>query len=332
MRETELVTVVLVGPTAVGKSALAVALAHRYRRSDQQAEIVKDDSMLVYRGMDIGTAKPTAAERGGVPHHLLDVLDVTETATVADFQALARAAIADCRARGVLPVVVGGSALYVRAVVDDFVFPGTDPDLRRRLEDELAVLGPEALHRRLALRDPAAAAVVEPANGRRVVRALEVLELTGEPYTATLPEHRYLLPDVVQIGLAIERPVLDARIEARVAAMWEAGFVDEVRRLAAATPGLREGLTASRALGYRQLLAHLDGELTEDEARARTVTGTRKFARRQGGWYRRDPRIHWLAWDRPDLVEAAHAVAGPAGDGRPAAGAEGEGTPAPVGD
>jgi tRNA dimethylallyltransferase len=303
-------TVVLVGPTAAGKSALAVALAHRSRQAGQPAEVVNADSMLVYRGMDIGTAKPTEAERDGVPHHLLDVLDVTQTATVAEFQEMARAAIADCRARGVLPVVVGGSALYVRAVVDDFVFPGTDPQLRRRLETELEALGPETLHRRLAERDPAAAAVIGPGNGRRVVRALEVLELTGRPYAATLPEHRYLLPDVVQIGLSVERPVLDARIEARVAAMWRAGFVDEVRALAEGSPSLRQGLTASRALGYRQLLAHLDGELTEEQAREQTVAATRKFARRQGGWFRRDPRIHWLAWDRPDLVEAAYRLAG----------------------
>jgi tRNA dimethylallyltransferase len=316
-------TVVLVGPTAVGKSALAVALAHRYREAGRPAEVVNADSMLVYRGMDIGTAKPTEAERDGVPHHLLDVLDVSRTATVAEFQEMARAAIADCRARGVLPVVVGGSALYVRAVVDDFVFPGTDPQLRRRLEAELESLGVETLHRQLAARDPAAAAAIGPGNGRRVVRALEVLELTGGPYAATLPEHRYLLPDVVQIGLAIERPVLDARIEARVAAMWRAGFVDEVRALAEGSPSLREGLTASRALGYRQLLAHLDGELTEEQAREQTVIATRRFARRQGGWFRRDPRIHWLAWDRPDLVEAAYRLAGPAGNGRAADGQRG---------
>jgi tRNA dimethylallyltransferase len=310
------VTVVLVGPTAVGKSALAVALARRYRRAGQPAEVVNADSMLVYRGMDIGTAKPSDAERAGVPHHLLDVLDMTDTATVAEFQELARAAIADCRARGVLPILVGGSALYVRAIVDDFVFPGTDPQLRRRLEAELEALGAETLHRRLSERDRAAAAAIGPGNGRRVVRALEVLELTGRPYAATLPPHRYLLPDVVQIGLAIERPLLDARIEARVAAMWRAGFLQEVRGLAQGSPSLREGLTASRALGYRQLLAHLDGELTEEEARAQTVTATRRFARRQGGWFRRDPRIHWLAWDRPDLVEAAYRLAGPHGDGQ----------------
>ncbi len=309
-------TVVLVGPTAVGKSALAVALARRYRERGRAAEVVNADSMLVYRGMDIGTAKPTPEERAGVPHHLLDVLDVTETATVAEFQALARAAIADCRARGVIPVVVGGSALYVRAVVDDFVFPGTDPTVRARLEAELTEVGPALLHARLAALDPASAASIGPANGRRLVRALEVVELTGAPYASTLPAHRYHLPGVVQIGLRIDRATLDARIAQRVGAMWAAGFVDEVRRLAARSPGLREGVTASRALGYRQLLAHLDGELDEDEARRQTVAGTRRFARRQGGWFPRDPRITWLDWDAPDLVDAALAVAGPDGEGR----------------
>lgn len=308
-------TVVLVGPTAVGKSALAVALARRYRERGRPAEVVNADSMLVYRGMDIGTAKPTAQERAGVPHHLLDIFDVTQTATVAEFQHLARAAIADCRDRGVIPVVVGGSALYVRAVVDEFVFPGTDAPTRSRLEGELAAVGPEVLHARLAALDPASAAAIGPANGRRLVRALEVVELTGEPYPATLPEHRYALPGVVQIGLRIARPTMDARIAQRVDAMWAAGFVDEVRGLADRSPGLREGVTASRALGYRQLLAHLDDELTEDEARAQTVQGTRRFARRQGGWFPRDPRISWLDWDAPDLVDAALALAGPDGEG-----------------
>lgn len=310
-------TVVLVGPTAVGKSALAVALAARYARAGRPAEVVNADSMLVYRGMDIGTAKPDAAERAEVVHHLLDVVEVEQTASVAEFQRRARATIADCRRRGVLPIVVGGSALYVRAVVDDFTFPGTDPVLRARLESELAQLGPAVLHARLAGRDPAAAAAIGPGNGRRLVRALEVLALTGEPYAASLPEHSYLLPDVVQIGLRIDRPTLDARIEQRVEVMWRAGFVQEVRDLAARTPGLRDGVTASRALGYRQLLAHLDGEITEEEARAQTVLATRRFARRQDSWYRRDPRIAWLDWDHPDLVEAAYALAGPLGDGRP---------------
>ena len=319
MSQTGRVTVVLVGPTAVGKSALAVALARRYRDAGRPAEVVNADSMLVYRGMDIGTAKPTPSERDGVPHHLLDLLEVTETATVAEFQQLARSAIADCRARGTIPVVVGGSALYVRAVLDDFVFPGTDAAVRSRWEAELAAVGPEELHRRLAARDPAAAATIGPGNGRRLVRALEVGELTGEPYPASLPEHRYRLAGVVQIGLRIDRQTLDARIAARVEAMWAAGFLDEVRALAARSPGLREGVTASRALGYRQLLAHLDGELTEEQAREQTVTGTRRFARRQGGWFFRDPRIAWLDWDRPDLVDAALALAGPDGEGTGAA-------------
>jgi tRNA dimethylallyltransferase len=258
--------------------------------------------------MDIGTAKPSAAERQRVVHHLVDVLEVTETATVAQFQTRARAAITDCRARAVVPVVVGGSALYIRAIVDDFVFPGTDPVVRARWEAELAEVGSPALHERLARLDPVAAAAIEPANGRRIVRALEVIELTGQPYPAQLPERRYLLPGVVQVGLQLERPVLDLRIEQRVAAMWDAGLVDEVAWLA--RQGLREGVTASRALGYRQVLELLDGLVDETEARRRTVVATRRFARRQDSWLRLDPRITWLAHDRPDLVDAALVAAG----------------------
>ena len=301
------VTIVLVGPTASGKSGLAVALARAYAAAGQPAEVVNADSMLVYRGMDVGTAKPTARERAGVVHHLVDVLDVTRTATVAEFQGLARGAVADCVARGVVPILVGGSALYVRAVVDAFEFPGTDPALRARLETELAVLGPEAMHARLAARDPEAAARILPGNARRVVRALEVVELTGKPYAAELPERRYALPDVVQVGLDVPRDVLDERIRRRVDAMWEAGLVAEVRLLAQA--GLREGLTASRALGYRQVLQHLDGELDEAAAREATVVATRRFARRQDSWFRKDERITWLAHDRPDLVEAVTRAA-----------------------
>lgn len=301
------VTLVLVGPTASGKSGLAVALARAYAAVGQPAEVVSADSMLVYRGMDVGTAKPTARERAGVVHHLVDVLDVTQTATVAEFQSLARAAVADCLARGVVPILVGGSALYVRAVVDAFEFPGTDPELRARLETELAVLGPEAMHARLAARDPEAATRILPGNARRVVRALEVVELTGKPYAAKLPERRYALPDVVQVGLDVPRDVLDERIRRRVDAMWEAGLVAEVRLLEQA--GLREGLTASRALGYRQVLQHLDGELDEAAAKEATVVATRRFARRQDGWFRKDERITWLAHDRPDLVEAVGVVA-----------------------
>ena len=305
------VTVVLVGPTASGKSGLAVALARAYAERGRPAEVVNADSMLVYRGMDVGTAKPTARERAGVVHHLVDVLDVTQTATVAQFQVMARAAIADCAARGVVPIVVGGSALYVRAVVDAFEFPGTDAAVRARLEDALAERGPAALHAQLAGLDPEAASRIEPGNGRRVVRALEVLELTGRPYRAELPERRYALPDVVQIGLDVPRPVLDERIRARVDAMWAHGLVAEVTLLADA--GLEDGLTASRALGYRQVLALLDGELSDAEAREQTVLGTRKFARRQDSWFRRDPRIRWLPFDHPDLTEAAYALAGPSG-------------------
>ena len=297
---------VLVGPTAVGKSSLAVAVAQRLTATGQPAEVVNADSMLVYRGMDIGTAKPTQTERGGVPHHLIDVLDVRETATVADFQRRARAAVADCHGRGVVPVLVGGSALYVRAIVDDFRFPGTDPALRAELEAELVAVGPETLHRRLTQLDPASARQILPANSRRVVRALEVIALTGEGFSAALPPRHYVLPEVVQVGLDIDRPRLDHRIAERVDRMWAAGLVAEVRRLV--DHGLRDGLTASRALGYRQVLAFLDGELTEDEARTRTITATRKFARRQDSWFRKDPRITWLPFDQPDLADAVVAL------------------------
>lgn len=285
--------VVVTGPTAVGKTGLALALADRMNRAGRPSEIVNADSMLVYRGMDIGTAKPTRLERDLVRHHLIDIMDVAETATVAEFQSLARAVIADCLSRGVTPLVVGGSALYIRAVIDEFEFPGTDPGLRAVLEDELDRSGALALHRRLAALDPAAAAVMEPANGRRIVRALEVIELTGQPYRATLPAHRYALPDVRQFGLDAPRDVLDLRIADRVDQMWRAGFVAEVNDLS--TRGLRDGVTAARALGYRQVLAHLDGTVGEDEARRQTVLATRKFARRQASWFRRDPRIHWLS-------------------------------------
>jgi tRNA dimethylallyltransferase len=301
------VTVVLVGPTAVGKSALAVALAERFGEDRQPAEVINADSMLIYRGMHIGTAKPTAAERRHVPHHLIDIADIHEPATVAEFQRLARTAIAGCRSRGVVPIVVGGSALYIRAIIDDFAFPGTDPELRAQLEDELARLGPHLLHARLAERDPAAAAKIEPGNGRRIVRALEVLALTGRPFRASLPPHRYVLPDVIQIGLDIDRATLDRRVAARVEAMWVAGLVAEVRALEAA--GLRSGRTASRALGYRQVLDLLAGTIGEAEAKLQTIAATRRFARRQDSWFRRDPRIQWLRYDDPQLLESAYVLA-----------------------
>jgi tRNA dimethylallyltransferase len=296
--------VAVVGPTAAGKSDLAVDLAIALG-----GEVVNGDSMQIYRGMDIGTAKLTPEEQRGVPHHLLDRLDVTEPATVAEFQGWAREAIDDCRARGVVPVLAGGSALYLRAVLDDFEFPGTDAGVRARLEAELTEHGPGALHERLARADPAAAEVILPSNGRRIVRALEVVEITGRPYRANLPEHDYAYDDVVQVGLDVPREVLDERIRLRVDRMWAAGLVDEVRRLQSL--GLRDGRTASRALGYAQVLRHLAGECTEDEAREDTVRGTRKFARRQDTWFKRDPRIGWLPYDAPDLLDRALAGCAP---------------------
>jgi tRNA dimethylallyltransferase len=293
--------VAVVGATAAGKSSLSLDLAERLG-----GEVVNTDAMQVYRGMDIGTAKLPVAERRGVPHHLLDVLDVREPATVAQFQALARGVVDDCRARGVTPVLVGGSALYTRAVLDRFDFPGTDPELRARLESELARAGAAALHARLEELDPRAASKILPGNTRRVVRALEVVTLTGRPFAATLPEPAYVYPRTVQVGVRIPRPVLDERIEARVRHMWEAGLVQEVRRLAGA--GLREGRTANRALGYQQVLAFLDGELTEQEAFERTVAGTRRFARRQGAWFDKDPRVTWVDWDDPARVDRAIAA------------------------
>ncbi len=293
--------VAVVGATAAGKSDLSLALAEA-----TGGEIVNTDSMQLYRGMDIGTAKLPVAERRGIAHHLLDVLDVTEPATVAQFQAWARAAVDDCRRRGVTPVLVGGSALYTRAVLDRFEFPGTDPAVRLRLEAELAEEGAEALHRRLESLDPVAAGRIIATNGRRVVRALEVVEITGRPFSATLPDQTYFYDGAVQVGVEIPRPALDERIEQRVRRMWEAGLVEEVRRLEAA--GLREGRTARRALGYQQVLDHLAGNLTEEEAFAQTVQGTRRFARRQDAWNRRDPRITWVGWDAPERAELALAA------------------------
>lgn len=295
------------GPTASGKTAVAVAVAGLLAADGIPAEVVNADSMLVYRGMDIGTAKPTLAERGGVPHHLIDIMDVTEAASVADFQVLARATIADCRARGVVPLLAGGSGLYVHAILDEIEFPVTDPEVRARLEAELERLGPVALHQRLFELDPKAAAGILAGNARRTVRALEVIELTGS-YTSTLPGWNYAVGEVVQFGLEVPRDVLDERIEARVHQMWAGGLIDEVRGLL--DRGLRTGRTAWRALGYRQVLAFLDGELTEAEALQATINRTRRFARKQFGWFRRDPRIQWLPADGEIAAAMANAVRG----------------------
>ncbi|MBF4161670.1 tRNA (adenosine(37)-N6)-dimethylallyltransferase MiaA [Nocardioides acrostichi] len=290
--------VAVVGATAAGKTSLSLDLAERLG-----GEIVNTDAMQLYRGMDIGTAKLPLAQRRGIEHHLLDVLDVRQTASVAAFQRDARAVLADARARGRVPVLVGGSALYTRAVLDDFDFPGTDPALRSELEAELADVGNAALHARLAEVDPEAARRIEPLNGRRVVRALEVVQLTGRPFGASLPRRSYVDAATVQIGVDIDRPTLDSRIEQRVEEMYEAGLVDEVERLLG--EGLAEGLTASRAIGYREVMAHLAGDLTEAQARERTVIATRRFARRQDSWFRKDPRVCWVRFDDAQRVGAA---------------------------
>ena len=281
----ESVTIIaVVGATAVGKSDLAVDLA-----LEHDGEIVNADSMQVYRGMDIGTAKLPESERRGVRHHLLDVWPVTKTATLAEYQELALEAIDDIRARGKVPIVVGGSGMYVHAVIDRWDIPGTDPDVRSELDAELIRVGPDVMHQRLAELDPAAAIAILPTNGRRIVRALEVVAMRGS-FSAHLPTFAPN-PGVRLIGLRTPRPLLDQRIGQRVARMWQSGFVDEVRGLE--RQGLSDGRTASRALGYAQVLSFLAGECSEDDAREETVQATRRFARRQESWFGRDPRIVW---------------------------------------
>jgi tRNA dimethylallyltransferase len=296
--------VAIVGPTATGKSALGIELAERLG-----GEVVNADAMQLYRGMDIGTAKVTPAERRGVPHHLLDVLDVRETASVAAYQRQTRAVFGELLDAGRVPVLVGGSGLYVQAVLDELDFPGTDPGLRVRLEGELAAVGAPALHARLAGLDPDAARSILPSNGRRIVRALEVIELTGRPFSATLPRSGPARYGTVLIGLDVDTAELDTRVDARVARMFAAGLAAEVRELE--NQGLREGRTASRALGYQQVLAAFDGDYDLDAAAAETARATRRFVRRQRSWFRRDARITWLDATRPDLADEAVRVVRP---------------------
>jgi tRNA dimethylallyltransferase len=298
---TTLPIVAVVGATASGKTGLSLDLAERLG-----GEVVNTDAMQVYRGMDVGTAKLPESERRGIPHHLLDTLTVREPATVAEFQRWAREVIDRLRGSGTTPVLVGGSALYTRAILDRFEFPGTDDAVRARWEQELTRLGPVALHAVLTERDPEAAAQILPENGRRIVRALEVIELTGRPFSASLPVLEYADPHTVQIGVDIDRETLDRRIAARVDAMFESGFVDEVRHLL--DHGLAEGRTAPRAIGYRDVVAYLRGELTESEAREQTAQATRRFARRQDSWFSKDPRIVWIGYDDPELVDKAVAA------------------------
>lgn len=298
--------VAIVGPTGSGKSDLAVALAQRWG-----GEVVNVDSMQLYRGMDIGTAKLSMAERRAVPHHLLDVLDVTETASVARYQRMAVATVEEIRSRGRLPIVVGGSMLYVQSLVDDWQFPPTDPQVRARWEAELERVGVQALHRQLAGIDPAAAAIIEDNDPRRTVRALEVIELTGRPFAASQPPKdappRWA---TVILGLATTSEWLMPRIQRRTELMFERGLIEEVRSLKDA--GLVAESTAGRAIGYAQALAFLEGNLTREEALERTFIATRRYVRRQRSWFKRDPRITWIDAAGDTLAQAVAAIEGAA--------------------
>lgn len=294
--------IAVVGATATGKSDLALDLAE-----ELGGEVVNADAMQLYRGMDIGTNKLPVAERRGITHHLLDVLEVTDEATLAHFQARAEAAIVDIRSRGRIPVLAGGSGLYVRAALDHLDIPPTDPDVRARLESEAeGEEGPAALRDRLRTADPAAAEAIQPNNLRRIIRALEVIEITGRPFSATAPTKRYRRPSLV-IGLHEDRDALVERIEVRTRRMWEDGLLEEVADLDAR--GLRRGRTASRAIGYAQALAQLDGRIGREEAIAQTAQATRRYARRQESWLRPDHRVEWLRAGDPGLPEAALARA-----------------------
>ncbi len=292
--------VAVVGPTATGKSDLGIAIARAL-----DGEVVNADSMQLYRGMDIGTAKLAPDDRGGVVHHLLDIWPVTRAASVADYQTLARERINKLLADGVTPVLVGGSGLYIRAVLDELTFPGTDADIRAALEAELAEIGAPALHRRLAEVEPATAVAILPTNGRKIVRALEVFAIGGGGFTGTMPPFVSIY-DAVLIGLDRPTDELDERLTRRVEVMWQRGLVDEVRELVG--HGLREGVTARRALGYKQVLAMLDGELTDDEARTTTIQATKRFVRRQRSWFRPDPRINWIQAGPDALAKALELV------------------------
>ncbi|GGG08093.1 tRNA dimethylallyltransferase [Rhodococcoides trifolii] len=295
--------VAVVGPTATGKSDLALTIAAKIG-----GEIVNIDAMQQYRGMDIGTAKTPVGERRGIPHHRLDVLDVTATATVAGYQDAATADIEDMRSRGVVPVIVGGSMMYVQSLLDEWAFPATDPAVRAKWEAVLAAQGTAGLHKALTAADPAAAATILPTDGRRMVRALEVVELTGKPFAASAPVIGAPRWDTMILGIDRETEQLDQRIAQRTSQMFDTGLVDEVVGLV--DRGLRDGVTAARAIGYAQVLSMLDGELTEEQARELTFTGTRRYVRRQRSWFRRDPRITWLDGADPHLEDRALQIVG----------------------
>ena len=291
----------IVGPTGSGKSGLAINVALELAKSGIKAEIVNADSMQFYRGMDIGTAKVPVAERSGIQHHMLDWLDIAEENTAARYQVEARKVISALIEQGILPIVVGGSMLYVAALINTFEFPGRDEALRAQLEQDLIDLGPAAMHKRLELLDETAASRIEPQNGRRIVRALEIVMITGEPFAASLPDQFESFLPVLEIGLNSAREHLVERLAKRVRDMWSQGLVDEVKGLV--DKGIRDSKTASQAIGYSQALASIDGRLTKDEAIAETILLTQRYARRQMSWFRRDPRIHWFDYQSEDLVK-----------------------------
>ena len=287
--------IVICGATATGKSDIALDVAEHIG-----AEIINADSMQLYRGMDIGTAKLKVSERRNIAHHMLDVLDVTEDSTVAWYQERARSAIAEIHGRGLHAVIVGGTGLYIKAILDDLNFPDTDPQVRANLEKLGEEFGAHYLFERLEELDPAAALAIDRANIRRIIRALEVIEITGKPFTANLPrEDSSRFPDALQFGLVMDREHLRDRIDLRVDRMWQEGFVAEVDQLI--TQGIRRGTTAQRALGYAQILAMRDGKLSEDEAKEETKRASRQYARRQETWFSRDQRIQWVATHQPRL-------------------------------
>jgi tRNA dimethylallyltransferase len=295
--------IAIVGSTGTGKSELAIRIAETIRDQGLSAEIVNADAMQLYRGMDIGTAKLPTKERRGIEHHLIDVLDVTQESTAAEYQKLARAKILEIQSRSAVPILVGGSMLYVAAVLNNFEFPVRDKDLRAQLEQQLLELGPEAMHQKLAEIDAVAASRIDPENGRRIVRALEIVTLTGEPFAAALPDEIDSWQEVIEIGLRMDREILVARLEQRVRLMWESGMVTETENLIA--QGLRESVTAGYAIGYAQALAQLDGELDQEQAIESTTKLTQKYARRQMSWFKRDPRINWLDALDPEVTDLA---------------------------
>ena len=298
--------IAVVGPTGAGKSALAISIAQHIIDKGGKAEIINCDSMQFYRGMDVGTAKLSIAERRGIKHHLFDFLEITDESTAAEYQQLARPLILELQASGITPILVGGSMLYVAAVLNRFEFPARDEALRAKLEQDLIDLGPHEMHRRLKAIDPVAASRIIPENGRRSVRALEIVTLTGEPFAAALPEVPEDWQPVLEIGINGDRDDLRARLEARVHKMWQQGLLDEVRSLEA--KGIRQGKTSAVAIGYAQALKQIDGELTEAEAIADTVRLTQKYARRQMSWFRRDQRIQWLDYQDPEATAKALAL------------------------